>query len=1000
MRIYRFFSSLACCAALVLPPLSLGHASETFRVDSIPSFDWVLETASEEAAAAIQYEAMTYREGAEPWYESTFFGGDEHWVRVGRDWQHPGERASSIRAFTAPRSGEIAISGRASKAHIDAGTDGVDVAIRLNDETLLTEYIEGDDAKGILFYIRRQVEQGDVVRFVVSRHNNYACDTTRFDPKITYQDGAGESFAASAGFDARDADEGKVWTYEYLLDERPYERAYPENYAQDFGATIQYEWLREDKILPNDSGGYLPNAVKHLKLARTLLEDLEETLDESIVSELDAALAKFESAQTDDFTPVDAEKYYAAVRGLKRKIVFSNELYREAPLLFVKQVPTSYNHLVMQYFGWRAQKGGGIFLLDKPGESLEHRDIFDGKLAQGCVLEPRLSYDAKKIVFSWVDLSANKTYDPHQVHFTDPDDGFYHVWTANVDGSELKQITSGSFDDITPTFLPDGGVAFSSTRRRGHARCFWWGFGKRWQVYTLHRMNADGSNIQTLSWHDTNEWFPEVTNDGRIVYARWDYIDRDAVTHQNLWTTRPDGTNPAALWGNATPSPHCSFQARAIPNSRKYVFTASAHHSCTAGSIVLVDPSVALDGEEALTRVTPEVKFPEAESRDIPEYYSSPFPLSEKYFYVSYSPKRLHWEGEPPQDADALGIYTLDIFGNRELVFRDASIGAVCATPLLERETPPVWSSQLPENAPNEGYMSIVDVYKGLGDKVERGSIKEIRVVQLFPKTTRDADNPPIGKAREENGRAILGTAPVEEDGSAYFRVPARVPFYLQALDEAGNAYQTMRSLTYLQPGEKISCVGCHEQVDSGDASGLEAYSADASHTIAANREPSTLAPGPFGGRPFAYPHDIQPILDAKCVSCHNETQTDGGIDLTGVIEGADSNAFTRSYMTLMNDRDFWGEGTNPKNAAEALVPRFGGRNQIQVTEPGGMYGALGSRLMKLLRDGHEGVETTDAELRALATWIDLNGIFYGVDNEEGQKLIREGGLAPMPEIQ
>ena len=196
--------------------------------------------------------------------------------------------------------------GRASKAHIDAGTDGVDVAIRLNDETLLTEYIEGDDAKGILFYIRRRVEQGDVVRFVVSRHNNYACDTTRFDPKITYQDGAGESFSASAGFDARDADEGKVWTYEYLLDERPYERAYPENYAQDFGATIQYEWLREDKILPNDSGGYLPNAVIHLKLARALLEDLEETLDELIVSELDAALAKFESAQTFDFRPVDA----------------------------------------------------------------------------------------------------------------------------------------------------------------------------------------------------------------------------------------------------------------------------------------------------------------------------------------------------------------------------------------------------------------------------------------------------------------------------------------------------------------------------------------------------------------------------------------------------------------------------------------------------------------------------------------------------------------------
>ena len=1000
MSLPRLSVRFASAFLLACAPFSFLRAGEVVRVDSIPSFDWVLENDAEQASSSPQYSPMSYRGDGETWYESTFFAGDETWLRVGRDWQHPGERSATVRAFTAPRAGDVVVQGRAAKAHVDANTDGVDVEIRLNDKTLLADYVEGGDPKGVMFFVRTRVEQGDVVRFVVSRHNVISCDTTRFDPTIAYQDGEGETYVASAGFDARDSEEGKLWSYESVPDRLAYDRPLPENYAKDFGATIQYEWLREDGVRPKDSGAYLPNALKHLKLARLLLDDLFDSLDDETASELDAALTKLETAETADFTPVDAEKYYAAVRGLKRKIVFSNELYREAPLLFVKQAPTGYNHLVMQYFGWRAQKGGGIFVLDKPGESLDCRDIFDGKLAQGSVLEPRLSYDAKKIVFSWVDLSENKTYDPYQVFFTDPDDGFYHVWSANVDGTDLKQLTNGSFDDITPTFLPDGKIAFSSTRRRGYARCFWWGFGQRWHVYTLHAMDADGSDIKTLSWHDTNEWFPEVAHDGRIVYARWDYIDRDAVTHQNLWSTRPDGTNPAALWGNATPSPHCSFQVRAIPNSGKYVFTASAHHSNTGGSIVVVDPSVASDGQEALTRITPNVKFPEAESLDLPEYYSSPYPLSEKYFYVSYSPKPVHWEWNPPQDADALGIYTLDVFGNRELVFRDPDICAVCATPLMEREVPPVWSSQLPENAPDEGYMSVVDVYKGLGDKVERGSIKEIRVVQLFPKTTRDADNPPIGKAREENGRAILGTAPVEEDGSAYFRVPARTPFYLQAIDRDGNAYQTMRSLTYMQPGEKISCVGCHERRDGADASGLEAYSADASHTLAAKREPSTLDPGAFGGRPFAYPHDIQPILDTKCVSCHNETQADGGLDLTGVIEGEASEAFTRSYMTLMNDRDFYGEGTNPKNAAEALVPRFGGRNQIQVTEPGGMYGALGSRLMKLLREGHEDVELTDEELRAFATWIDLNGIFYGVDNEEGQKLIREGKLAAMPEIQ
>ncbi len=975
-------------------------ASEVVRVDSIPAFDWPLETTEQNVELSSPYKAMTYIENAEKWYGSTFYQGAEQWARVGRDWQHPSEAAASARTFTAPRDGELAIAGRVAKLHIDKNSDGVVAAIELNGETLFEESLAGDDDKGVRYYIRTNVKQGTKIRFIVRRGKEHFCDTTAFDPTIAYQDGAKETYVASEGFDARGDDDGKLWSYEYLPDAPTPERALPEGYGRDFGATIRYEWLREDKIEPGDAAAYRDNAIKHIKLARVLLDDLSETLDEDETEALNKRLTALEAIDARTLTPIETERYYAEVRGLKRKIVFSNELYRSAPLLFVKSVPTSYNHLVMQYFGWRAKKGGGIYVLDKPGESLAHRDLFDGKLSQGRVLEPRLSFDAKRLVFSWVDLSEDKTYDPYQVHYSDADDAFYHVYTANIDGSDLKRLTSGSYDDITPTFAPDGKILFMSTRRQGYARCFWWGFGKRWHVYTTHSMNADGSDVKTLSWHDTNEWFPEIANDGSVVYARWDYIDRDAVTHQNLWTMRPDGARPAALWGNAAPKPHCLFQARAIPNTGKYICTASAHHSSTGGPIVIVDPSVSSDGLDALTRVTPDIPFPEAESLNIPEYYESPYPLSEKYFYVSYSPRPLRWEWDPGQDADALGIYALDVFGNRELVFRDPTISAVTPTPILERDTPPVWASQLPQDAPEFGYMSVVDVYKGLGDNIERGSIKELRVVQLFPKTTRDADDPPIGMAREENGRAILGTVPVEEDGSAYFCVPAKTPFYLQAIDRNGNAYQTMRSLTYLQPGEKISCVGCHERNDAGDASGLETYSADASHTAAAKREASVLTPGTLGGRPFAFPHDVQPILDSKCLECHNESRKEAGVDLTGAPEGEGKDAFTRSYKALMSDRDFYGDGTNPTNAAEALVPRFGARNQIQVTEPGGRYGALGSRLMKLLREGHEGVELSDEQLRVLATWIDLNAIFYGVDNEEGQKAILEGKTPVMPEIQ
>jgi hypothetical protein len=607
------------------------------------------------------------------------------------------------------------------------------------------------------------------------------------------------------------------------------------------------------------------------------------------------------------------------------------------------------------------------------------------------VLEPRLSYDARRVVFSFVRVTS-ESRDPNRLA-NDVDDGFYHIYEVGIDGSNLRQLTEGPYDDLMPTYLPDGGIAFSSTRRRGYARCFGGQFSPRWHVYTLHRMEADGSNLRTLSFHDTNEWFPAVSNSGMIVYSRWDYIDRDAVTHQNLWATRPDGTNPFALWGNATPSPHCAFQAKPIPGSNKFLFTASAHHSITAGSIAVVDPTVARDGHEAITRITPEIPFPEAEGMNIPEYYASPWPLSERYYLVSYSPRPLVWE-PGANEPNALGLYLLDWQGDRELLYRDLEIGCESACPIQPRPMPPILASTLPEGkGPETGEMTLVDVYQGLGS-IPRGHIKELRIVQIFPKTTHVAGAPPIGLAGEENGRAILGTVPVEPDGSARFTVPARRPILFQALDADGFAYQTMRSVTYVQPGEKVACVGCHENRASAPVRpNLQA--------AALRRAPSPIEPGPLGGRPFSFVEVVQPILDRHCIRCHGaEPAPDPArpktLDLTRTPEGP----FTRSYLALCKDRDFWHAGTNPKNAAEALVPRFGARNQIQVTPPGGRYGALGSRLIALLRKGHYEASLTTDEYRRLAAWIDLNAIFYGVNLPADQARQLRGERVEMPEIQ
>ena len=389
---------------------------------------------------------------------------------------------------------------------------------------------------------------------------------------------------------------------------------------------------------------YVRACSQQVDKTRRLLSELQRNQPGEFLGAGGAQLEQLATAQQDTHDLAAWRSLYLQTRSLKRHIALANPLMDFGQLLFCKRVPTSYSHLVMQYYGWRARPGGGLYVLERPGYSLACRDLFDGRLAAGNVLEPRLSYDGGRIVFSFVNCRPDgQAWDPAAIDNT-VDDGFYHVWTGNVDGTGLQQLTQGPYDDLMPCSLPDGGFAFSSTRRRGYARCFGGQFSQRWHVYTLHRMNGDGTGMRVLSVHDTNEWFPTVLDTGHILYSRWDYIDRDAVTHQNLWAMRPDGTNPVAVWGNATSAPHCAFQAQQIPGSGKILFTASAHHSITGGSLVIVDPSVADNGYAAITRITPEIPFPEAESADIREYYDAPWPLSEQFFLVSYSPTPLVWE--------------------------------------------------------------------------------------------------------------------------------------------------------------------------------------------------------------------------------------------------------------------------------------------------------------------------------------------------------------------
>ena len=1027
------------------------------------------------------YTSLSYRDST--WYGSTYWTGAD-WTRVGKDWHHPGANTPSVRCWRAPRDGRITVSGAVHKLHL-AG-DGVRVSIANGTREVWKAEIEGHDDRGVDPRLTLDVQKGDMIRFVVDKRRAIACDTTHWDPVITYADG--EAFRASDSFGDKQGQGG--WFYEMLgnintarrvtpvihsvgldlsLRENPaasHEDALPWIVVADgerSGVVLQWEpsgpwqfqaWEAEGllhvSLVANvGRGGDLPVAtlhpydgpwtaalaqlkpgvvrralpayerlvaplVKRLDLDLLLMAQAEWRRDDRIKETLEsyaAAVAEHleragrlgaeqqpaehvqvldrlrNAASRPGVTLTQWRGIYLQTRLVKRDILLGHPLIDFNRLLFCKRVPPSYSHLVGQYFGWRQRPGGGLYVLEKPGCSLAARELVGQRLGAGDFLEPRLSYDGRRVAFSFVACPLERP-DSKALPVNEEGDesGYFHIYEMGVDGSGLRQLTSGRYDDMMPCYLPDGGLAFVSTRRRSYSRCFGPNFSKRWHSFTLHRMNSDGTDVRMLSFNDVSEWFPAVASTGEILFARWDYIDRDAVTHQNLWSIRPDGTNPVAVWGNATPAPHCTFQAKPIPGSRKLVFIASAHHALTGGPVCLVDPSVDANSLAAITRITPG-PFPEAESREIPEYYESPWPLSEKMFLVAYSRDRLVFEGEHlrnPNPDNALGLYLLDAAGNRELLYRDPDISSTTPIPIKPQPVPPVLPSTLPPNAPPVGEMLVTDVYQGLGD-VPRGTIKQLRVIQIFPKTTWLANSPRIGVAGEENARAILGTVPVEADGSARFLVPAHKPILFQALDRDGFAYQTMRSTTSVQPGERTACVGCHEQR-------MSAPTAAAGVPLAQRRAPSTLDPGELGGRPFSFVDVVQPVLNRHCVRCHGGEKTEKGFDLTATpVDG-----FTRSYWSLCG-----GKVGKPTDAATVpLVPRFAQRNQVQMTSPGGQCGAIGSRLMKLLREEHGGVKLGDSDLRRLAAWIDCNAVFYGAFDPEEQAKQLAGERTGMPPIQ
>jgi hypothetical protein len=578
----------------------------------------------------------------------------------------------------------------------------------------------------------------------------------------------------------------------------------------------------------------------------------------------------------------------------------------------------------------------------------------------GTLRDPDVSFDGKKIVFSMRNDMEN-------------DD--YHLYDYNVATGKVRQLTFGlGFADVEPCYLPDGNILFTSTRCMQIVDCWWT------EVVNFYICDPDGRFMRRVGFDQVHTNYPKVLPDGRITYTRWDYNDRGQLWPHGLFVMNHDGTGQAEYYGNNSWFPTSILHARGIPNSNKVVAIGSGHHSLQKGKLILVDRSKGTQENQGVQLIAP---IRETHSEKIDSWgqegdqFQYPLAVDEENFIVAWHPGNDHF-----------GLYYMDINNSkRELLAWDNTSPAThCGQPVpLQAREVPMLRTSFVDHTKKTGVYFVQDVYFGPGlAGVERGTIKELRVVGLQFRTAGIGENSNRGASGSalvstpiaiNNGtwdvKQVLGTVPVEADGSALFEVLARMPIYFQLLNERGETVQTMRSWSTLQPGEQQSCYGCHE--DKGTTM-------DAPVGVSGSARPAALRGAPTKPVPmqgvdpnsgFSFVQSIQPIFDKKCTSCHTGETAEHPFSLLDKPVVHSDKSFSESYMNLTKNgrRNPIVNWMDVQTAPPMLPPYYAG--------------AVKSKLITMFDEGnrseaHKDVVLSDNERRLLALWIDLLIPFTG----------------------
>jgi len=626
------------------------------------------------------------------------------------------------------------------------------------------------------------------------------------------------------------------------------------------------------------------------------------------------------------------------------------------PIAVVVRHPLSAPPAVGQDLWAAMPRGPGcsIRIVDpaQPGQS---RTIFSDPT--GCIYDMNLSNDARTLFFS----------------YRGEGEMYWHLWRIGTDGDGLRQLTAGSYHDVSPCQLPDGDLVFVSTRRFGYTFC------QPGPASNLYRMSGDGGDLRCVSMNTLSDLSPQMLPDGRVLFTRWEYIDRDLTFRQSLWTQYPDGTQYTLYFGNTIRDVGTFWQARPLPGRNdRLVATFAPHHGFPHGAIGLIDRCEGPEGTAGKGFINLTREFPVIGDRRHEWSYRDPFPLSDRHFLCAYGGGGL----------ERYRIYLLDADDNRRLVYEDPRQSCYFPLPLRPVPVPPLLPERVeavpqPPQSGDENPLGIVllaDVYQGLEPTIRRGQVKSLRVMEQVRKTedlaARAYDQSPVMSYATYYAKRQWGTVPVEEDGSAHFFVPALREIYFQALDDQGRELQRMTSAVQLMPGERVSCVGCHESRQTAPL-------VTAQLPLAARHPPQHLERPAWNQDGIVdFPRVVQPVLDKYCVECHHGGDPAGGYDLSGdktrFFNMAYDNLLGRSRSYRQHDMAQGGMLPDEQARGKPLVHFYWLlRTPTAVNQPL-WTGSHASRLLEYLEGDHGDRQVAAEDRQRIYLWIDANVPYYG----------------------